>query len=351
MVSWAWVQTLSLYYNETDQHNLIWHSITQWRLNVMSVVGLDIGKLNFVACYKFEKTLLKATFDNSFDGFEKFNDWIEAHGINSAHFCMESTGKYGYALANFLFNKNEKVSIANPANIKYFGKSLMLRNKTDEIDAELIAQFCEARQPELWSPKPANREELSVLLKRLEQLIKMKNQERNRLECESNSKIITSIQDIIDAIDKQLQAVEGEMQRIIQSDEKLSKQASLLDSIDGVGDRMIQMFLANFSDIEKFSHPKQLCAFMGINPSQRQSGTSLNNSSLSKVGNPFFRKMLYMPTLSATRYNPLINQFYNHLLDNGKAKKLAVCASMRKLVYIMYGVLKNDRPFDSNYSK
>ncbi|MCP4476168.1 MAG: IS110 family transposase, partial [Gammaproteobacteria bacterium] len=103
---------------------------------------------------------------------------------------------------------------------------------------------------------------------------------------------------------------------------------------------------ANFSDIERFSHPKQLCAFMGINPSQSQSGTSLNSSSMSKVGNPFFRNRIYMQALSATRHNPLISEFYNRLVNNGNPKKVAVCASMRQLGFIMYGVLKNRCPFD-----
>lgn len=317
----------------------------------MGVVGLDIGKLNFVACYKCENTLIKATFDNSPDGFSDLAEWVKTHATGSVQFCMESTGKYGHALANFLFTQNNKVSIVNPAIIKYFGKSLMLRNKTDDIDAELIAKFCEERNPASWAPKPANREALQGLLKRLEQLIKMRTQERNRLESETNNKIITSINNVIEALDKEINDAEDEMKRLIESDETLAKQAKLLSSINGVGDRTIQMVLANFSDIERFSHPKQLCAFMGINPSQSQSGTSLNSSSMSKVGNPFFRKMLYMPTLSAIRHNPLINQFYNRLVDNGKPKKLAVCASMRKLVFVMYGVLKNECTFDPAYSK
>ncbi|MCP3679863.1 MAG: IS110 family transposase [Gammaproteobacteria bacterium] len=188
----------------------------------MSVVGLDIGKLNFVACYKFEKTLIKETFDNSFDGFGKFNDWIKTHAIDSAHFCMESTGKYGYALVNFLFNENEKVSMVNPAVIKYFSKSLLLRNKTDEIDAELIALFCEARQPEAWTPNPANIKELRALFKRVEQLTILRNQETNRLEAETNSKIISSINDIVEAIDKQIKDIDGKMKQLIADDENLS---------------------------------------------------------------------------------------------------------------------------------
>ncbi|MCP3679578.1 MAG: IS110 family transposase [Gammaproteobacteria bacterium] len=187
----------------------------------MSIVGSDIGKLNFVACYKFEKTLIKETFDNSPDGFSKLNEWVKTHATDSIQFCMESTGKYGYALANFLFNQNEKVSIVNPAMIKYFGKSLMLRNKTDEIDAELIAQFCEERKPALWSPKPANREDLQAFLKRLEQLVKMRNQESNRLESETNGKIIASVNNVIETIDKEIKDAEDEMKLIIESDEAL----------------------------------------------------------------------------------------------------------------------------------
>jgi len=317
----------------------------------MSVVGLDIGKLNFVACYKTESQCIKQTFDNTPDGFQKFCDWKNDHNIYSAHYCMESTGKYGYALAYFLFDKNEKVSVVNPSSIKFFGKSLMLRNKTDEIDAELIAHFCEARQPSLWSPKPANLDLLGSLLKRIEQLTIMRNQENNRLEAETKRDIINSIQIVIEALDQQIKETDNRMQNIISDDDDLSKKAKKLSSIKGVGDRTIQMFLANFSDLEKFSHPKQICAFIGINPSQSQSGTSLNNSTMSKMGNAFLRKTLYMPTLCSTVHNPVVREFYQRLVANGKPKKLAVCASMRKLIFLMYGVLKNNCDFNPEYAK
>ena len=197
----------------------------------MNVVGLDIGKLTFVACFKHDTKMMKETFDNTLSGFRQLSERVKNSAIISPHYCMESTGKYGYALANYLYDQKEKISMVNPCAIKHFGKSLMLRNKTDGIDAELIAKFCEARQPNLWAPKPANISRLGDLLKRLEQLTTMKNQETNRLEAENNSELIDSIHTVIKTLDKQMEQLEALMKNLIEKDEELSAKADLLSSI------------------------------------------------------------------------------------------------------------------------
>ena len=315
----------------------------------MGIVGLDIGKLTFVACLILDKKLVKQEFKNHDEGFHKLLEWVKNYDNASLHYCMESTGKYGYALAHYLYSQKEIISIVNPAKIKYFGKSFLLRNKTDKVDAELIAKFCQTRHPRSWKPKSANINRLSALLKRVNQLTLMKTQETNRLEAEENIEIIQYIESSISLFEKQMDQVQKAMKALIEADEELSLKSDWLKSIKGVGDRTIQLILANFSDIENFSHPKQLCAFMGINAEQRQSGSSLNSSSMSKMGNPYFRKMLYMPTLNAIVHNPIIKEFYQRLVSRGKPKKLAVCAAMRKLVFIIFGVLKNQCQFDPTY--
>jgi hypothetical protein len=113
---------------------------------------------------------------------------------------MESTGKYGFALADYLFNQGEKISIVNPFKIKHFAKSLMLRNKTDNIDAMLIAHYCQSHSPVLWSPKPAKIQRLRALLKRMAQLEAMQRQDKNRLELENNAGIIKSINTVNDIL-------------------------------------------------------------------------------------------------------------------------------------------------------
>ena len=139
------------------------------------------------------------------------------------------------------------------------------------------------------------------------------------------------------------------MAELIANDESLASKASLLKTIKGVGNKTIYVVLSHLGDPEQFQSPKQFAAYIGINPGHKQSGTSLNQSALCKIGDPYIRKMLYMPTLSATQCNPLIKTFYQRLISNGKPKMVAVCAAMRKLVFIIFGVLKSGVPFDPSY--
>ena len=99
-------------------------------------VGIDVAKLTFVAAIKIEGKDKVKSFDNCKEGFEIFMEWVQIFSSEKCHSCMESTGKYGNALALFLYNKNNIVSIVNPARIKYFMKSQLARNKTDPIDAK-----------------------------------------------------------------------------------------------------------------------------------------------------------------------------------------------------------------------
>jgi len=317
----------------------------------MSFIGLDIAKLTFVACVRDDGKSITREFDNTEVGFANLQEWVTECGLSAPHYCMESTGKYGVALAEFLYASQEKVSVVNPFRIKHFAKSLMLRNKTDKVDAILIAQFCQTHSPKLWSPKPAKLQRLRALLKRLSQLGKMQQQDKCRLELESDPDIIKSINTMLVHFKSEITAIENMLEELIANDDVLASKATLLNSIKGVGNKTIYLVLSYLGDPNQFSSAKQFTAYMGINPGQKQSGTSLNQSSISKVGDPYIRRMLYMPTLSAIQCNPLIKEFYQRLLANGKPKMVAVCAAMRKLIFIIFGVLKNDMVFDPNYQK
>ena len=128
------------------------------------------------------------------------------------------------------------------------------------------------------------------------------------------------------------------------------KQAELLKTINGVADITAWSILAYLGNIRLFDNAKQVSSYAVLNPKIDQSGSSINRSSLSKMGNSRLRKSLYMPAIVATRYNPLMADLYTRLLAKGKPKKLAIAAVMRKLLVIVYGVLKSEKPFDVNYT-
>ena len=309
-------------------------------------VGIDIAKLTFVAAIKIGDKDKVKSFSNDEEGFQKFTEWLQQVSAGQYRCCMESTGKYGHALALFLHNNNYIVSIVNPAKIKYFMRSQLSRNKTDSVDAKFIRYYCELLLPPAWEPLPVETQELQALVKRRDSLNNMLLKEQNRLE-NVDDIIKESIDDLISHLANKIKTIEEMINKFINDRPELKVNSELLISITGIGEKTTNKILAFLGDVAKFDTAKKMAAFVGLNPQHAQSGTSLNYSHLSKTGDAELRKMFFMPALVAIRHEPNIKAFYEKLISKGKAKKVAICAVMRKLVHIIYGVLKSRKPFDA----
>ena len=316
----------------------------------IDILGIDISKSKFnVALLRGGKYRHKK-LSNDLKGFENLTRWLENKGVKDLHACMESTGVYGEALAQYLHDMGYKVSVVNPARIKGFSQSELIRTKTDKVDASLIARFCQAMKPGLWIPEPKEIRELRSLVRRLDALVKMRNQESNRLDI-SNEVVSREIKDHIEYLDKQIILIKEKISHHIDKNPELRDKRKLLDSIPGVGESTIQLVLSHFANVEKFTNAKSLTSFIGIAPREHQSGSSVRGRrKMSKVGRSSLRKALFMPALVALDHNPVIKEMKDRLTQAGKPKMVIVGAAMRKLVHLIYGVLKNKKPFDPNYS-
>ena len=164
-----------------------------------------------------------------------------------------------------------------------------------------------------------------------------------------NKQTSRSIKRLQKAIDKEIVRIKKTIADIVKNNQSLSQQVDLLVSINGIGERTAWSILAYIGDINFFSNSKQIASYAGLTPKIIQSGTSIDKSSLSKLGHKRLRKSLYMPALVAIRHNPVLKALYERLVNNGKPKKVAIVAVMRKLLILSYGVLKSEKPFDINY--
>ena len=124
------------------------------------ILGIDISKNTFDVALLIDKKTTNKKFDNNQKGFDMFIQWLKNKEIDTAHVCMEATGSYSLPLAEYLHDRNFKVSVVNPSCIKSFAQSRMLRVKTDKSDSNLIAAFCQTMKPELWKPSPVHVREL-----------------------------------------------------------------------------------------------------------------------------------------------------------------------------------------------
>jgi transposase len=312
-------------------------------------VGIDVSKKKLdVALLMVDMKVRKKTFTNDLAGFQNLYLWVQHHHKGSFHFCMEFTGVYDEAVAEFLYEKGQLVSRMNAMAIKSFARSMLTRTKTDKKDALVIAQYCKAHDPKPWQPDPMHLKVLRDLSRTLESLKEIHQDLLNRLEKyndrESPAKKVW--QKSAKDMEKRIKEVEKQLEDHIKNHPDLKEKVVLLETIPGIGRTTARTMLAEIPDIQHFKNARQLAAFAGLNPCQRQSGSSVNGQTrLSKIGSKRLRKALYMPAIVATRWNPVIANFTDTLLRRGKCKMSALGAAMRKLLHIVFGVLKSQQPF------
>ncbi len=311
------------------------------------ILGIDIAKAKFDVALFINNKYKTKVFDNNNTGFKALSEWLTKHAITtSLHACMEATNRYGQALATYLFNAKFTVSVVNPAQIKAFSNSALLHNKTDKLDAKTIAHFCLAMQPRPWTPPPAHIADLQALVQRLNVLIDLQTQEKNRLT-NSPIKVKASIKTVIKTLEKQIQSIQQQIHDHINSHPDLKQKSTLLRSIKGVGPATVATVLAFLPAVENFTHVNQVVAFAGLNPQQKSSGTSLKGKTpLSKIGHANLRRALYFPAIVALRFNTVFKALAERLTAKLKTKMTIVGAAMRKLLVIIYGVLKSNQPFN-----
>lgn len=313
-------------------------------------VGMDIGKSAFSAAIKVNDQYQVKEFKNDLSGCRDLLEWLKVDENKEYYFCMEATGKYSHLTANFLHEQGYHVSVVNPVQIKYFMKSQLTRNKTDSIDAKMIAQFGELLKPAAWKPVRPEDAQLQALINRLDVIENFVLQEKNRLGMMPHPAVADSIQEMLEYLAKQIKQLEEKIKIHIKQHAELKEKIDLLKTIPGMGDKTAQRIVAFIGEVSRFTHPKQMTAYVGLNPRQRQSGSSIQGCvGISRIGNAYLRKILYMPALVAIKHNPIIKTFYANLIGKGKPKKLAICAAMRKLVHLIYGILKSGKPFDPHW--
>lgn len=319
-------------------------------------LGIDIAQ------DKFDLTLLceghqpeVATFDNHKKGFQQLLRFLKKRHAQAAHVCMEATGVYYEELAHFLHEQGYRLSVVNPLQIKAYAQSQLRRNKTDRLDAAVIADFCRSQNPALWTaPEPAYYE-LRALVRHLQDLEADRQRQRNRLHAlqhaaQASQTVMSNLKAQIDFLTQQIEQVKKQIQDHIQQHPDLKKQRDLLASIKGIGWLTAAKLLAEYGDFSQFENVREVVAFAGLNPRHRQSGSSVRGQTrISKIGRSSIRAALYMPAINAKRFNSLLQPLVQRLQARGLTGTQIVVAMMRKLLHLAFGILRSGQPFDPHY--
>lgn len=313
-------------------------------------LGIDVAKAKLDCALRMPNGKYRnKVVDNNLKGFDELREWLmkqTAQRTLTMPMCLEATGVYWEDVAIYLAAQGLVVSVINPAQIKAFGASRMVRTKTDKVDAQLIAEFCFERRPEPWLPPTLAEQTLRAMVLRLEALQAMRTQESNRLDVARDA-LKTGIEKHIDWLDTEIKALIVLIRDHINDDPDLKSKQDILVSIPGVGERTTAILLSYYANLDRFKSARQAVAFAGLDPRQHESGSSVKGKPrMSKIGHAFLRKALYMPamvTLYKTAWGKLFRQ---RLAASGKPPKLIIGAMMRKLVHVAFGVLKSGKTFD-----
>lgn len=315
-------------------------------------IGIDVSKYFFdVAVYGKPECL---RFDYTEKGIKRFVKWLSETATSKQMISMEATGSYYLKLATTLYSLGYEVSVINPLIIRKYSEMKMSRVKTDKADAKIIAEYGYYEKTYPFKPKDKERQDIELMLKAIDDLLQMKRQILNRFEAISQyptvPELLNEVWDrLLDSMEDAVKELEKEIDVLIRK--HYPEEEKYLSGIPGVGKRIIAASIAVFSSFENFENGKQVVSFVGLSPFPKESGVSVKyRAGISKKGNPYFRKLLYLGALSASRYNPQCKALYQRLLEKGKHKKSALVAVAHKLLRQIFGVLKNRRFYSKNYA-
>lgn len=315
----------------------------------MWYVGIDIAKEKFdVAVLNEQQEITFGQFKNTLAGYKALQKWLKKkHKKEPAHVVMEATNIYWEEVAEYLCAQGYDVSVVNPAVIKGFAQSMLSRNKTDKQDSKLIALYGQERQPKLWSPPAPHQRQLRALVRHREALKKTRTQQKNRLAMTRDEAVRASLEALIAVLDEQIQNSQDKIAILIEEHEDLRGDGGLLHSIPGIGPETLSLLLAEFYDLRAYKSAASFAADAGVTSSRHESGTSVRRRiKMSRVGKSSVRGGLFQPVRAAMRFNPLVRALAERLAKRGKHYMTIVVACMRKLLHIVFGVIKNQTPFD-----
>ena len=256
-----------------------------------------------------------------------------------ARILVEASGGYETPLVVALATAGLPVCLVNPKRVRDFAKGVGSLAKTDQLDAKVLAFFGRVVEPPLYTLETQEQQELAAITQRRRQLLEMLALEQNRLET-APPLIAKNVRQHVAWLEKQVAQSDTDLMHKLQSTEMWRRKDELLQSVPGVGPVLTATCLAFLPELGRLTR-EQIAALVGLAPYARQSGTSDGKRHISG-GRAAVRRVLYMATLAAVRWNAVIKEQYERLRAAGKPAKVALIACARKLLTILNAILRDD---------
>jgi len=298
-------------------------------------VGVDIGKWTLDVCL-YEKDLYWQV-ENTPEGVKKLLGRLGRYQVE--RLVMEATGRYQFLLAEQAMIRELPVCVVKPQAVRGYAKAVDKLAKTDKIDAQIIAEYAARVRPSVSLSKSKNLLKIRDLLARRRQLVNLRTKELNRVKVMGKF-LETSCKRIIRTLDQERIRIEKQLDKFIEQETDWAERKALLKTAPGIGDTMVYTLLADLPELGTMTN-KQAAALVGVAPMNRDSGRMRGKRRI-KGGRYGVRTTLYMATLSATLCNPVIKGFYQRLVAQGKHKKVALTACMRKFIVMLNAMVRDN---------
>ena len=326
-------------------------------------VGIDVT-MDFLDCcfgtsdsFQNQKFGKSKRFGNTQEGFKELLKWVNQQKlVTELVFVMEATGVYYEHLAYFLSEHECNLSVLLPNIVKHYSKSLNVKTKTDCKDSEVLCRLGLERKLVNWNMPTKIMRNLKFFSREYREIKYKINQIKNQLharqhshDCPSSTEKRMNRQ--LALLETQVVEIEAELRVLVMSDSEFYEKIQKVCSIPGVSFITVVCIVAETNAFALITNTRQLASYAGLDIQQNQSGNRIGKTRISKKGNSFIRHSLYMPALCASRFNPIMKDFYNNLKDRKPAKKIAVTAVARKLLVLIYILWKNNDVFNSSYEQ
>lgn len=302
------------------------------------VVGIDVSK------QRLDVAVLPGQEDwsvaNDASGHKELAERVEALGATLI--VVEATGGYEQALTLSLATRGLPVRVVNPRQVRHFASALGMAAKTDRLDARVLAEFGRRVAPAVRSVRTEDAQHLLDLTTRRHQLVEMLTAEKNRSK-QARGAIRREVAAHIKFLERQIKNVDGDLRRLMAESPAWQLQDDLLQSVPGIGAITAAILMAELPELGSLSG-KQVSSLAGLAPFNRDSGKWKGQRHITG-GRWRVRCALYMATLTARQWNPVIRALFERLIATGKPYKVAMTACMRKLLTILNAIVKSAQPW------
>ena len=305
-------------------------------LKQQTVAGVDVYKDTLDIYLLPSKKAWKVNNDKA--SIRKLVKAFQKQGVDLV--VMEPTGKHHWELMTQMVEGGIGTAVANPKKVRYFAKGLGIIAKTDKVDAVVIAKFGSLVEPRKLQQIDRKMLELKELVSRRRAIVKAIVAEKNRASSAILPLVKSSIRQSLAGLKKQLIRIQDAVIEAITLDDQRRQTFELLQTVPGIGVVTAAVLVAELPEIGSLNS-KEIAALVGVAPFNKDSGTFQGHRMITG-GRFFVRQALYMAILSAIKFNPKIRKFYNHLLEKGKLKKVAMVACMRKMVIMLNSMVKTN---------